>query len=90
MKKIVEKINRYNFSSSTPRIMGQLESPQVAIDMVKNCKPGTFEASSARLTIDPNTVNENVGVLKGVPVDAEDEAIVTDFEMPTLEPRQKS
>ena len=72
---IIEKVNRYRYNSDNPRIMLQLESPQAVLSLIDRWDNGTFGGSSVRCTIDPKSLNENVAMLRGVPLDAIDEEV---------------
>ena len=72
---IIQKISPYNFSKSNPRIMIQLHSADTAKQMVLNWKGSTFGKSTARLTMSPEK-NENTAMLKGVPLDCDDEYVL--------------
>ena len=69
---LIEKINRYKFDTNTPRIIMQLKSPEAANSLVEKWEKDTFGGSEVRNTIDPKTLNTNVAMLKGVPIDADD------------------
>ena len=69
---LIEKINRYKFDTNTPRIIMQLKSPEAANSLIEKWEKNTFGGSEVRNTIDPKTLNTNVAMLKGVPIDADD------------------
>ena len=50
----------------------QLKSPEAANSLVEKWEKDTFGGSEVRNTIDPKTLNTNVAMLKGVPIDADD------------------
>ena len=77
---IIEKINRYRFQSDHPKIMIQLESSEVAKNLVAKWKSDTFDGSSARNTIDPASLTLNVAMLRGVPLDANDDDVISNIE----------
>lgn len=76
---IIEKVNKYKFGSDKPRIMIQLRDKTVKKNMVENWKPMLFGGSSVRETIDPKSLVANSGMLKGVPIDADDDTLRTDI-----------
>ena len=76
---IIEKISKYKFISDTPRIMIQLKDKKTADDLISRWDNKLFGGSKVRATIDPKTVTENTGMLKGVPIDTEDQLILNDI-----------
>ena len=76
---IIEKINKYNYTSDRPRIMVQLRDKQAVSVIVDKWDKSLFGGSKVRGTIDPESFKVNTGLLKGVPVDADDEEIFSDI-----------
>lgn len=76
---VIEKINKYKFSSGSPRIMLQLSNTQAAKNLVHSWNPQTFGGSTARVTIDPKSLNNNSAMMRGVPIDAENFSILSDI-----------
>ena len=75
---IIELINKYGFKTSTPRIMIQFRSREIADNINSNWKSELFEGSTSRLSIDPEKHKENSVILKGIPLDASDADVQED------------
>ena len=76
---IIKKVNKYNFRSDSPKLMIELDSEVSATKLLSNWKKDTFGGSSARKTIDPCSLKMNSAMLKGVPLDTEEEALQLDI-----------
>lgn len=75
---IIELISRYGFKSNTPRIMIQFRSRDIADSINNKWNKSLFEGSTSRLSINPDTHKENCVILKGIPLDADDEDVSKD------------
>ena len=73
---IIEQINRYNFKSDKPKIMIQLSNKKERTNIINRWNPELFGGSSIRETIDPKSLTTNTGMLKGVPLDANDNSVI--------------
>ena len=78
---IIEKITRYNFNTNNPKIMIQFNHQETRNNILRKWNTDLFGGSSIRQTIDPKSLTENMGMLKGVPLDAEDSTVVNDIKV---------
>ena len=76
---IIEEINRYNFKSDKPKIMIQLSNKKERTNIINRWNQELFGGSSIREAIDLKSLTTNTGMLKGVPLDANDNSFVNDI-----------
>jgi viroplasmin and RNaseH domain-containing protein len=76
---IIEKITPYKLKSQNPRITVQLKNKIYAENMIKDWPITLFGGSTARLTINPDTLNKNSVMMKGVPLDCDDMLVQEDI-----------
>lgn len=72
---IIEKVNKYKFSTPQPKIIVQFSDKKKAEDIVANWKPSLFGGSTARHTIHPSSNNDMVLMAKGVPLSISEETL---------------
>ena len=78
---IIEKVTRYNFNTNKPKIMIQFNHQETRNNILRKWNTDLFGGSSIRQTIDPRSLTENMGMLKGVPLDAEDSTVINDIKV---------
>lgn len=76
---IIEQIKPYHYNSDHPKLTLQMANVESAINLISVWKSDLFNGSTARHTINPKTINENTVMLKGVPIDADDNNIQQDI-----------
>ena len=59
--------------------MIQLSNKKERTNIINRWNPELFGGSSIRETIDPKSLTTNTGMLKGVPLDAIDNSVITDI-----------
>lgn len=75
---IIDIVNRYKSQSSNPKFIVQLGSAQDVDKLVDGWKSELFGGSAARKTITP-ILNPPIGMVKGVPLDIDDDELAKDI-----------
>lgn len=70
---IIEDITPYRFNSDNPRIMVQLHSEELASNISSAWPSNLFDGSEARTTINPVDSTKHSVMMKGVPLDYEED-----------------
>ena len=64
----IERITKYTWHKN-PRVMTQLQSRSEAEFLSEEWRPDLFDRSTARVSIDPKSLNENTAMLRGLHLD---------------------
>ena len=76
---VIERITKYTWHKN-PRVMIQLQSRSEAEFLSKEWRSDLFGGSTARVSIDPKSINVNTAMLRGVPIDGNEMDILADIQ----------
>ena len=76
---IIENITTYNFKTESPKIMLHLRDEKTVTKLINTWNTLLFENSQVRKTINPESAKVNTGMLRGIPIDADDELVIKEI-----------
>lgn len=76
---IIENITTYNFKTASPKIMIHLRDEETVTKLINTWNPFLFDNSQVRRTINPELAKINTGMLRGIPIDADDDIVTNEI-----------